>query len=87
MALSACASLVTVITLLTWCRPVSATWDPSAGTCGDVSIVTSISYFISAVIIVTDWACALLPGFILWGVQMRTRVKISLIVVLSLGVL
>ena len=64
IALATIACIVTDIAVLTWCRPVAATWDPSAGTCADASVITNVSYFISAVSILTDWTCAILPAYI-----------------------
>ncbi|KAI1869656.1 uncharacterized protein JN550_005637 [Neoarthrinium moseri] len=77
--------LVTDIAVLSWCQPISATWDPSAGSCADKSVIINVSYFISVISILTDWVCAILPAFILWNVQLRYRVKLSVAIVLGLG--
>ncbi|KAK9424291.1 hypothetical protein SUNI508_13744 [Seiridium unicorne] len=77
--------LVTDITILSWCKPISATWDPSTGSCADQSVIVNVSYFISVISILTDWLCAILPAFILWDIQLRFRVKVSVAVVLGLG--
>ncbi|ETS82339.1 hypothetical protein PFICI_04215 [Pestalotiopsis fici W106-1] len=87
IGLASIACVVTDITLLTWCQPVSATWDSSTGKCADASIVTNISYFISACSVVTDWTCAILPAFILWEVQLKPKVKVSVAIVLGVGVI
>lgn len=87
MIVSTCASLITFIVSLTWCKPVEASWGARPGTCGAVSTMVDIGYFMSAAIIFTDWACAILPVVMLWGLQMRWRVKLSVIIVLALGVL
>lgn len=84
--MSTLSVLITVSVLLAWCRPVAATWDPSLGQCADPALITNVSYFISSISIATDWACAILPAFLLWDIQLRTAVKVSLIVVLALGV-
>ena len=80
------AALATDITVLAQCKPVAATWDKSLGTCVDKSVITNVSYFISATSIITDWTCAVVPAFLLWDVQLRVRIKISVILVLALGV-
>ncbi|KAI1852872.1 hypothetical protein JX265_012900 [Neoarthrinium moseri] len=85
IALATMACIITDVTILTWCQPVSANWDPSAGKCADPSVLTNVSYFISAVSILTDWTCAVLPALILWDVKLRLGVKLSLIGVLALG--
>ncbi|KAI1839378.1 hypothetical protein JX266_014411, partial [Neoarthrinium moseri] len=77
--------LVTDIAVLSWCQPIPATWDPSAGSCADKSVIINVSYFILVISILTDWVCAILPAFILWNVQLRYRVKLSVAIVLGLG--
>lgn len=56
------------------------------GTCNARAIQTALSYLVAAVSITTDWIFALLPIFLLWNVQMRTGIKLSVIAMLSLGV-
>lgn len=56
------------------------------GNCNARAIQTALSYLVAAVSITTDWIFALLPVFLLWNVQMRTRIKLSVIAMLSLGV-
>lgn len=41
----------------------------------------------SASSVVTDLVCAILPGFMLYKAQMKTATKISISIVLGLGVL
>ncbi|KAI0156828.1 hypothetical protein GGR57DRAFT_511177 [Xylariaceae sp. FL1272] len=86
MILSTIAAITTNVAVLAWCRPVSATWDKRTGSCGDPSLITNVSYFISASSITTDWLCAIMPALILWDVQLRFRIKASVGVILALGV-
>lgn len=101
IALSAIACIVTDVAVLAWCKPVSATWNPNAGTCADASVITAVSYFISATSILTDWTCAILPVFIcksicfssclsltcivVWDVQLRFKIKAPVAIVLGFG--
>lgn len=78
-------SLIGFIGVLTVCRPVHAHWTPNVGECAPTSVITNLSYLVSASSIVTDWACAILPIFILWKTQMKTQTKISVAIVLTLG--
>ncbi|GKU09955.1 unnamed protein product [Fusarium langsethiae] len=64
------------------CSPPSAFWDSSTGTCNAL-INTTAAYFISACSILTDFALAILPGFMLWKVQMRRSAKVSVAIILS----
>lgn len=56
------------------------------GVCNAREIQTALSYLVAAVSILTDWTFALLPIFLLWNVQMKTRIKVSVIALLSLGI-
>jgi len=51
----------------------------------DRVIFTNLSYAFSAIDIFFDWAFALIPVPMLWGVQMSKPVKLSLLAVLGLG--
>lgn len=86
MALSFIASTATALTLILWCRPIAANWDARAGTCPNAILLTNMSYYFSANGILTDWTCAILPAFVLWDVQLKMRVKVSLIMLLAMGV-
>ncbi|CAH0032505.1 unnamed protein product [Clonostachys rhizophaga] len=83
--ISAFASIVGIVAL---CTPVARTWNLNLpGHCGPPEVLTRLGYFISASCIVSDWSCAVMPIFILWNSQMRWLMKISVGVVLALGVL
>lgn len=85
IALTTIAALASDITVLTWCKPISATWIRGQGQCADASVLTSISYYISATSILTDWTCAIVPAIILWDVQLKWKIKASVAVVLGFG--
>lgn len=68
------------------CRPLAATWNPYLGTCQTKISLTTVSYIVSAVQMATDWACAIIPFFIVAGLQMSMRKKVSVIVILGLGI-
>lgn len=63
-------------------------WDVEvAGSCQPREYQTALSFAVAAVSISTDWTFACLPVFLLWNVQMDPRVKLSVVVMLGLGVL
>lgn len=68
------------------CKPIEALWGEKQGVCSP-SLNSSVSFFFSAVAIVTDWSLAIVPGFLLWNVQMKDRVKISVALILGLAAL
>ncbi|KAK4569631.1 hypothetical protein LTR86_003395 [Recurvomyces mirabilis] len=71
------------------CAPISYAWDTSIpdGTCQPVLVMAYIFYVTNAVNIATDWFCALLPIPLLWDAPLDIKSKISVGVLLSLGVL
>ncbi|KAM5361834.1 hypothetical protein ACJZ2D_012864 [Fusarium nematophilum] len=69
------------------CRPISANWNKNAGVCSPPIVITSLSYLVSAAAVATDWICAVLPGFMLYKAQMKRATKISISIILGLGVL
>ncbi|KAH9902037.1 hypothetical protein F4778DRAFT_781283 [Xylariomycetidae sp. FL2044] len=76
--------------LLTWvvCQPVQKAWNPYLeGTCWDPSIVTNYGVFNAAWCTLMDFALALLPWKLVWGLQMRTSEKIGVSVAMSMGLL
>ncbi|CAG7566058.1 unnamed protein product [Fusarium equiseti] len=68
------------------CRPFAATWNPALGTCQKNISLQVVSYIVSAFQMATDWACAIIPCFIVTGLQMSRRRRISVIAILGLGV-
>ncbi|ORY57767.1 uncharacterized protein BCR38DRAFT_353944 [Pseudomassariella vexata] len=69
------------------CTPFQAMWNPALGRCQSIIGFQTLSYIVSAVQMVTDWACALIPVFIVAGLQMPRRTKLSVVCILGLGIL
>lgn len=70
------------------CHPIAATWDPTipGGKC-DVDVLVAAAYFVSAMSLITDFSCAILPAVILWNLQMNKRTKVSVVTILGIGFL
>ncbi|KAJ0336118.1 hypothetical protein COL922a_008349 [Colletotrichum nupharicola] len=86
MIASILSTTIGFIAMVAVCRPVSYTWDKSLdGSCAPTNIITSISYLISVMAIITDWTCAIVPTVVVCGLQMKSRVKASVCAVLALG--
>lgn len=60
--------------------------DQPRGTCQDKISLQTVSYIVSVIQMVTDWACAIIPFFIVAGLQMSRRRKVSVIAILGIGV-
>ncbi|KAF1851398.1 uncharacterized protein K460DRAFT_362145 [Cucurbitaria berberidis CBS 394.84] len=70
------------------CTPPQKAWNPAVkGKCWNPGIVTNYGIFNAAYCAVMDFALALLPWTIIWGLQMRLREKFGVGVAMSLGLL
>lgn len=85
ICLSVTTSVAAVLVILFQCRPLRATWDPSAGHCASSHVIVNISLYISASSIVTDFSCILIPAIILKSLQMKRRLKVTISLIMGLG--
>ncbi|KAF4446878.1 integral membrane protein [Fusarium austroafricanum] len=69
------------------CKPFAATWNPLLGKCQTKITAQTVSYIASIIQMATDWVSAIIPFFIVWELQMSLRRKVSIILILSLGIL
>lgn len=87
MAMTAIAAVIFIIAIGNLCHPITTLWgETTYGTCNP-SLNSNVSFFFSAVSIVTDWSLAILPGVLLWNIQMKSRVKLSVAIMLGLAAL
>lgn len=68
------------------CTPFAATWNPYLGTCQTLISMTTVSVIVSVIQMVSDWTCAIMPFFIVVGLQMSLRKKVAVVGVLGLGI-
>ncbi|KAH8657821.1 hypothetical protein BX600DRAFT_439007 [Xylariales sp. PMI_506] len=69
------------------CHPIAAGWNSTLGSCDATGRIQTLSEVISAAAIVTDWACAIIPAFLIWGLNMKKKQKLTLCGILALGVI
>ncbi|KAI1406929.1 hypothetical protein F5Y13DRAFT_207124 [Hypoxylon sp. FL1857] len=74
-----------LIVLIATCRPLGAQWDLELGSCPVHTVMAYLSYIFTAFTVILDWACAVIPYLLLRDLEMKRRIKISLIVVLAFG--
>ncbi|KAI1776231.1 hypothetical protein F4818DRAFT_374699 [Hypoxylon cercidicola] len=74
------------------CNPVAAQWDytilqndPNSH-CVSADEIVNAAYALSVMTILTDWLYALLPIPMVWGVKMTMQAKLTVVVILGLGV-
>ncbi|KAK3900822.1 hypothetical protein C8A05DRAFT_16916 [Staphylotrichum tortipilum] len=69
------------------CDPVEKNWHPAIpGRCWDLRVSNGYALFNAVLSGVCDVLFALLPWRLLWGLEMRTKEKIGLVVAMSMGV-
>ncbi|KAI0891987.1 hypothetical protein F4806DRAFT_289975 [Annulohypoxylon nitens] len=88
--LSISAFIISVTGSATSCKPFQANWNQKLladgeATCAPVSGVLGITYTTTTITVITDIACAIIPGIILWNTQLKLKVKVSVGVLLSFG--
>ncbi|KXJ93584.1 hypothetical protein Micbo1qcDRAFT_223218 [Microdochium bolleyi] len=82
--------LITFAGLIVLCRPIQANWDTSLvakgqASCFPAGVIVALGYISTTIAIFTDMACAALPAFLLWRMQMVWRNKILCGLLLSFG--
>jgi uncharacterized membrane protein len=69
------------------CHPITTLWgETTTGTC-NLELNSDVSFFFSAIEIITDWTLAILPAALLWNIQMKATVKFSVAIILGMGAL
>ncbi|KAI0139438.1 hypothetical protein F4776DRAFT_588483 [Hypoxylon sp. NC0597] len=74
------------------CNPVAAQWDYTilqndpTSHCVSADEIVNAAYALSVMNILSDWLYALLPIPMLWAVKMTTQAKLTVVVVLGLGI-
>lgn len=86
VALQFCAAVIFIITIGNICHPVDALWGASVGSC-NARLNSAVSFFFSVVSIVTDLTLAILPAILIWPIQMKRRLKVSVVIILGMAAL
>ena len=68
------------------CHPISFFWNKAqGGGCINDDIIIGLGYLYSSFAVITDFTFALLPAFLIAGLQLKRRTKIALIPLLAMG--
>lgn len=86
MGISFASSLIFIIGIANICHPINTLWGETTGVC-NLKLNSDVSFFFSAIEIVTDFALAILPWVLLRNVQMKSRVKVSVVLILGMAAL
>ena len=83
-------SLAFLFVVIFQCHPVEYYWTQwifAKGSCVSANVIADAAYAHSAVSFASDWILGLLPIWLLWKVQITTRRKAGISVLLGLGLL
>jgi hypothetical protein len=83
-------SLVFLLIFIFQCNPSRYFWTiitGGEGSCINPQVIVGAFYGYTAVACITDWTFAVLPAFLVMGLQMGSQEKASVILILSMGVL
>ncbi len=73
------------VTLLQ-CHPISHYWDKTdSGHCISMDIIIALGYLYSAFSVVTDFTFAILPGFVVWHLNLQKRARLVVIILITMG--
>jgi hypothetical protein len=89
LAIQFAGNTASAVLPLSICRDVEALWDPAVAvstTCGDLKAVINFAYYSNTFNSATDLFLAVFPAVIFWNLNLKLRIKASLIVLLSLGI-
>jgi hypothetical protein len=80
--------IVTFVGVLLFCRPIEANWNTALiaageGTCAPMEVMIGLSHTATVSTIITDVGCVVLPGLVLWNVQMKFQAKLNVFMLLS----
>ncbi|KAI1134060.1 hypothetical protein F5Y05DRAFT_399992 [Hypoxylon sp. FL0543] len=79
-------TIVTTLIVAFQCTPLSLAWGEGTGTCLPAYVLANTGYSISAMDIASSFLYAGLPILLLRGVQLSTKMKASIIVLLGFGI-
>ncbi|PWY73699.1 hypothetical protein BO70DRAFT_320059 [Aspergillus heteromorphus CBS 117.55] len=79
---------VSVITVLAQCQNVNSIWDTTViSTCWDPNVDRIYAYVQCSINTGTDLFLALFPTYTFWSLNLKKRIKITLIILMSLGLI
>lgn len=89
LAIQFAGNVASAVLPLSICRDVAALWDPAVAattTCGNLDSVIKFAYYSNTFNSATDLFLAVFPTVVFWNLNLKLRIKLSLIVLLSLGI-
>ncbi|KAF2648590.1 hypothetical protein K491DRAFT_684585 [Lophiostoma macrostomum CBS 122681] len=86
MFVSVLAGMVFFFVCAFQCHPVSMFWkDEPGGSCINIKVVIGLAYLYGGFSVISDFTFAILPGFLIWDLQVKRTAKAVLIPLLAMG--
>ncbi|KAH9881933.1 hypothetical protein J1614_001104 [Plenodomus biglobosus] len=87
MGLTVLTGLIFFFVTLLQCTPIKFFWDKSitTGTCVQIDVIIGLTFLYSAISVICDFTFAILPVFLIWGLNMSRRSRIMLIPILGMA--
>ncbi|KAF2129613.1 hypothetical protein P153DRAFT_376043 [Dothidotthia symphoricarpi CBS 119687] len=86
MGLSVLTGLTFFFVTLFQCSPISFFWNQNQpGSCVPTDVIIALTFLYSAVAIITDFTFAILPFFLIMGLNMSMNMKVMLIPILGMA--
>ncbi|KAF1943002.1 hypothetical protein EJ02DRAFT_151838 [Clathrospora elynae] len=87
MALTVLTGLIFFFVTLLQCMPISYFWDKTIenGWCVPIDVIIALTFLYSAISVVADFTFAILPFFLIWGLNMSVKSRVMLIPILGMG--
>jgi hypothetical protein len=85
MGVIAVFTVVVTLIFALQCRPLSVAWGVGTGTCISTAVIGQAALALSIEDVVTSWASAVFPVYLLWGSTISLRVKLTIYVLLGFG--
>jgi len=87
MGLTVLCGLIFFFVTLLQCSPIHFFWDKSIenGTCISVDVIIGLTFLYSAISVISDFTFAILPFFLIWGLNMSFKSRVMLIPILGMA--
>lgn len=87
MGLTVLCGLIFFFVTLFQCHPISFFWNKhiADGTCVDVNVIIGLTFLYSAISVISDFTFAILPFFLIWGLNMSVKTRVLLIPILGMA--
>lgn len=84
--ISVVAGLTFFFVIVFQCNPVTFFWNKRQnGTCVPNDVIVALGYTYSLFSIISDFTFAIIPGFLVWNLQLKRKAKIALIPLITMG--